>query len=79
MEERIIKTLEKVIPNVFSVLKNQGKTHLAIDYDKEADVIYFNFDNNNQADNSEMYNDDIIIRKRDNEVIGITVLHASTL
>lgn len=75
----MIENLQKALPNVFFAMKTQGKSHLTIDYDKEADVIYFNFDSDNKADDSEMYSDDVIVRKRSDDVIGITVLRASTL
>lgn len=78
MKKQMIENLQKALPSVFSAMKTQGKSHLTIDYDKEADVIYFNFDTNNIADDSEIYNDDIVVRKRNNDIIGITVLHAST-
>lgn len=46
-------------------------------YDEEADVLYLNFKKPSHADNSELTDDDIIIRYEKGEVIGITVLHAS--
>ena len=46
-------------------------------YDKEADVLYINFKKPSHADDSELTDDDIIIRYEKGEVIGITVLNAS--
>ncbi len=46
-------------------------------YDEEADVLYLNFKKPSHADDSELTDDDIIIRYEKGEVIGITVLHAS--
>jgi uncharacterized protein YuzE len=46
-------------------------------YDKEADVLYLNFKKPSHADDSELTDEDIIIRYEKGEVIGITVLHAS--
>jgi uncharacterized protein YuzE len=46
-------------------------------YDEEADVLYLNFKKPSHADDSELTDDDIIIRYENGEVIGITVLHAS--
>jgi len=45
-------------------------------YDEEADVLYIDFKKPSYADNSEMTEDDIIIRYKKNEIIGLTVLHA---
>jgi len=46
-------------------------------YDEEADVLYLNFKKPSHADDSELTDDDIIIRYEKGKVIGITVLHAS--
>jgi len=46
-------------------------------YDKEADVLYINFKKPSHADNSELTDDDIIIRYEKGQVIGITILNAS--
>ncbi len=47
-------------------------------YDKEADVIYIDFKKPNLADDSEMTEDDVIIRYEKGEIIGITILHAKS-
>ena len=46
-------------------------------YDVEADVLYINFKKPGVATDSELTDDDVIIRYEDEEVIGLTVLHAS--
>ena len=46
-------------------------------YDKEADVLYLNFKTPSHADDSELTDDDLIIRYEKGAVIGITVLNAS--
>ncbi len=46
-------------------------------YDNEADVLYVHFKKNNIADDSEMTDDDIIIRYANEEIIGLTILNAS--
>ena len=47
-------------------------------YDAEADVLYINFKQAGLADDTELTEDDIIIRYEGDEVIGLTILHAST-
>lgn len=47
------------------------------DYDQEADVLYVHFKKPNHADNSEMTDDDVIVRYEKEEVIGISLLNAS--
>ena len=46
-------------------------------YGEEADVLYLNFKKPSRADDSELTDDDIIIRYEKGEVVGVTVLHAS--
>jgi uncharacterized protein YuzE len=46
-------------------------------YDDEADVLYINFKKPSLATDSEITDDDVIIRYQGDEVIGITILHAS--
>ena len=46
-------------------------------YDKEADVLYINFKKPSHADETELTEDNILIRYENGEIIGITVLDAS--
>ena len=46
-------------------------------YDAEADVLYINFKKPSHATDSEMTEDDILVRYEGEAVIGLTVLHAS--
>ncbi|HXM41388.1 MAG TPA: DUF2283 domain-containing protein [Bryobacteraceae bacterium] len=46
-------------------------------YDAEADVLYLNFKKPSHADDTELTDDDILIRYEKGEVVGVTVLHAS--
>ena len=46
-------------------------------YDAEADTLYINFKKPSHATDSEMTDDDILVRYEGEEVVGLTVLHAS--
>ncbi|MBS4028691.1 MAG: DUF2283 domain-containing protein [Ignavibacteriales bacterium] len=46
-------------------------------YDSEVDVLYLHFKKPNHADNSEMTEDEIIIRYENKDIIGMTILNAS--
>ncbi len=50
-----------------------------LSYDAQADVVYINFYNPAKpADDSELTDDDVIIRyDEQEEVVGLTILHAS--
>jgi uncharacterized protein YuzE len=50
---------------------------VSMSYDAEADVLYVNFNSPNVADDSELTDDDIIIRYAGDDIIGYTVLNAS--
>ena len=63
----------KLVPAV----RHSPKGYLWSSYDPEGDVLYINFKKPSQATDSELTEDDIIIRYEGEEVIGITVLHAS--
>ena len=52
-------------------------TRIWTTYDKDADVFYINFKKPSHADDSELTDDDVIIRYEKEEVIGITILNAS--
>ena len=48
------------------------------DYDKETDTLYMRFTKPNYASNSELTEDDIIIRYNETgDIVGITILNAS--
>ena len=52
-------------------------SNIFIDFDRDADVLYINFKKPSIATDSEILNDDIIIRKNDGETVGVTIMHAS--
>ncbi len=52
--------------------------HIWIDYDKEADVLYLSFRKPQRAKKIIETDDDILIRKDGNKIVGITILNAST-
>ena len=47
-------------------------------YDADADTLYINFKKRSIAIDSELTDDDVIVRYEGDEVVGLTVLHAST-
>jgi uncharacterized protein YuzE len=73
MEALEVEKILSLVPELLEV------PHLRIwtAYDKEADVLYINFKKPSHADDSELTDDDIIVRYEKGEIIGITVLNAS--
>ncbi len=60
-----------------AVLRSPQK-YLWSSYDEEADVLYVNFKKPAHATDSELTGEDILIRYEGDEIIGITILNAST-
>ncbi len=71
MEKQLINKVEKMIPEFVKIAKP-----LWIDFDSEADVLYISFEKPQNADDSVMQNN-IIVHKRNGEVVGLTILNAS--
>jgi len=63
----------KLVPAV----RHAPHAYLWSSYDAEADVLYVNFKKPSHATDSEMTDDDVIIRYEGEQIVGITVLHAS--
>ena len=63
----------KIIPAVKSAPQN----YLWSSYDSEADVLYINFKKPSHATDSELTDEDIIIRYQEDQIVGLTILHAS--
>jgi len=59
------------------VVKKTPHDSLWSSCDAEADVLYINFKKPSQATDSELTDDDVIIRYEGGEIIGVTILHAS--
>jgi uncharacterized protein YuzE len=71
MEKELIKEVGKVVPGMMKIARQMW-----IDYDRGADVLYISFEKPQHAEDSEM-EDDIIVHKRKDKVVGLTILHAS--
>ena len=73
MALEMVEQYLKIIPAV----KAAPQKYLWSSYDAEADVLYINFKKLSHATDSELTENDIIIRYEGAEIIGLTVLHAS--
>ncbi|MDQ2718864.1 MAG: DUF2283 domain-containing protein [Bacteroidota bacterium] len=71
METAELKEINNALPYF---LKH---TNIWSSYDNETDVLYLHFKKPNDADDSVMTDDEIIIRYENKEIIGITILNAS--
>jgi len=51
-------------------------TNVQLDYDPEGDVLYISFGEPQPADDADVTDDDIIVRTRAGEIVGLTILDA---
>jgi len=63
----------ELIPEV----KESPHSSLWLSYDQEADALYVNFRKPSHATDSDVTDDDVIVRYDGDDVIGLTILHAS--
>jgi len=62
-----------VVPQVLQLHQN----NIWFSYDEEADVLYLNFKKPSHADDSELLDNDVIVRYENNEIVGMTIMNAS--
>ncbi len=58
-------------------MKEMPDSAVWLSYDREADTLYINFKKPSVATDSELTNEDVIVRYDGDSIIGLTVLHAS--
>lgn len=73
MGEKAIKEIVSVVPKIMQI----DPSHIFIDYDKPADVLYISLGKPQKADNSELLENNVLIRKKNNKIIGLTIINAS--
>ena len=73
LEEKSIHALLKAIAHLVKL----PKTHMWLDYDAEADVVYLHFTEKPQSMHSEMREDGIILDYKGSHLVGLTILDAS--
>ena len=63
--------------NLIPAVRHAPQKSLWSSYDAEADVLYISFRKPGCATDSELTDNDVIVRYENDEVIGLTILHAS--
>ena len=69
--------IHKLVKIAGSLTKLPSKK-MWIDYDEEADVLYLSFRRPQKATDSDMLDNGIIVRRKGKEIVGVTILEAST-
>ena len=72
-KSQIIGEIQKFMPNFIKIARRMW-----FDYDEEADVLYVSFEKPQNADDSIMEGN-IIVHKKEEEIVGLTVINASKL
>ena len=71
--DRTLKVITEMIPHFVKL----PETKMWIDYDKEAEVLYISFKRPQKATDSEMLENGVLLRYKEKELVGITILEAS--
>jgi len=58
------------------IIRRFPSDHIWVDYDREADVLYINFERPQRATDG-VLRDNVLIRKRNGKIIGLTFLNVS--
>lgn len=67
-----INTIFQSIP----FIRRYPSDHVWIDYDRGADVLYINLERGQKATDSVLM-DNVLVRKRNGKIIGLTILNVS--
>ena len=68
--------LDRVLNFVPQALQLHQK-NIWFSYDEEADVLYLNFKKPSHTDDSELLDNEVLVRYEGEEVVGITIMNAS--
>ncbi|MBM4430182.1 MAG: DUF2283 domain-containing protein [Chloroflexi bacterium] len=78
MEETIDTRISDILSKAVPLLLHFPVQRFWVDYDSDADVLYISFQRPQKATNTKMTEDGLLLRYRDEELVGVTVLDAST-
>lgn len=70
---KYLANILRAVPALVAMPQN----NMWVDYDSEADVLYLAFERPQHATDSEMRDDGIIIHRRADRIVGVTILEAS--
>lgn len=71
------KDLQSILAALPSFLKLPARKFW-VDYDEEADVLYLSFRRPQHAKDSELLDDGVIVHTDGHEVVGVTIMEASS-
>jgi uncharacterized protein YuzE len=74
LKPQAVQTVTEAVP----LLLRFPMKRFWVDYDREADVLYISFRHPQQATDTQTTKEGILLRSRGKELVGITILDAST-
>jgi uncharacterized protein YuzE len=77
MEKAVSRKAPSAVLKSIPFLVDFPRGRFWVDYDDEADVLYINFERPQRATDTKMTDDGILLRYRDKQLVGVTVLDAS--
>jgi uncharacterized protein YuzE len=78
MEATLTPTMMQSVTRAIPLLLTFPAQQFWVDYDAEADVLYISFQRPQQATETETMDEGILLRYRGKDLVGITILDAST-
>lgn len=78
MEATLTSTMMRSVTQAIPLLLKFPAQRFWVDYDSEADVLYISFHRPQRATDTEMTDEGILLRYRGKDLVGITILDAST-
>jgi uncharacterized protein YuzE len=73
LEKKSMSHLLKAVSHLVQL----PKTHMWLDYDEEADVLYVHFEDQPSSTRSQMRDDGVILDYKGRRLVGVTILEAS--
>ena len=68
-----VEKIASLVPHLLGIAQKK----IWVDYDELADVLYVNFKKPSHADDSDITDDDVIVRYEKGKIVGMTFLNAS--
>lgn len=78
MEETLTPDHATALAQAVPFLLDFPASRFWVDYDQEADVLYISFARPQQATDTALTDEGLLLRYRDSQLVGVTVLDAST-
>lgn len=78
MAEPVVDMMPEAVYRAVPLLLDFPIHRFSVDYDSEADVLYISFRRPQRSTNTQILDDGILLRYAKSELVGITVLDAST-